>query len=103
METLFFLSDDMLRMAQNHFVLLTPENVVKKRDTVELRLSGYADVTHLIGDIVKVCILAMGDGQANCNAHIPSPESNISGVLAIILDLLLMRKVISLTLFAVRF
>lgn len=30
----------------------------------------------------------MGDGNAHSSAHIPSPESNISGVLAIILDLL---------------
>jgi len=82
------LPDNLRQIAQEHFVLLEPENIAKKRDTVEIRLSGYSDVTHLIGDIVKVCILAMGDGSPQTTAHIPSPESNISVVLPIILDLL---------------
>ncbi|HEY0108855.1 MAG TPA: hypothetical protein VGB67_04450 [Fibrella sp.] len=82
------LPDNLRDIAKKHFVLLESENIAKKRDTLSLRLSGYSDVTHLIGDIVKVCILAMGDGSPYSSAHIPEPESNISGVLSIILDLL---------------
>jgi hypothetical protein len=75
-------------LAREHFVLLEPENIKKHRDTLQLRLSGYSDVVHLTADIVKVCILALGsDGNAT-NAHIPEPETNISAVLSIILDLL---------------
>jgi hypothetical protein len=82
------LPDEFKNLAQQHFVLLEPENIAKQRDTVQIRLSGYSDVSHLIGDIVKTCILAMGDGNTHSTSHIPSPESNISGVLSIILDLL---------------
>jgi hypothetical protein len=42
----------------------------------------------LIGDLVKVSILAMGDGEPYSSAHIPQPLVNISGVLGIILDLI---------------
>lgn len=72
-------------MAEKHFVLLESQNIKKKRDTIQLNLSGYSDVMFLIADIVKVCILAL-EGDTSCN-RIPEPTTNISGVLGIILDL----------------
>ena len=72
-------------MAAKHFVLLESQNIKKKRDTIQLNLSGYSDVMFLIADIVKVCILAL-EGDTSCN-RIPEPTTNISGVLGIILDL----------------
>lgn len=88
MKTDIVLPENLRLLAEKHFVLLEPENISKKRDTVSLRLSGYGGVANLIADLVKVCILALGDGNPYSPAHIPQPESNVSGVLSIILDLL---------------
>jgi hypothetical protein len=82
------LSPALRELAEQHFVLLESLNVAKKRDVLQLNLSGYGDVMQLIGDLVKVSILAMGDGEPYSSAHIPQPLVNISGVLGIILDLI---------------
>ncbi|RZJ69865.1 hypothetical protein [Flavobacterium sp.] len=82
------LSADMRDLALQHFRLLQSENPHKKRDTVELRLSGYRDVMHLIADIVKVSILALENGGTGERAFISDPTLNVSGVLSLILDLL---------------
>jgi hypothetical protein len=58
----------------------------RKIDTVQVHLSGYEDVMFLVADIVKVCILAL-EGETDC-LRIPEPTHNISGVLALVLDLL---------------
>jgi hypothetical protein len=58
----------------------------RKIDKVELHLSGYEDVMHLVSDIVKVCILAL-EGETSY-LRIPEPTHNICGVLAIVLDLI---------------
>jgi hypothetical protein len=71
---------------QNRFILLNSVNAAKKRDTIELNLSGYSDVMYLIADIVKVSILAL-DGDHSYE-RIPEPVINICGVLGIILDLI---------------
>lgn len=75
-------------MAAKHFVLLESQNIKKKRDTIQLNLSGYSDVMFLIADIVKVSILALDGAQVESSSRIPEPTTNISGVLSIILDLL---------------
>ena len=75
-------------MAAKHFVLLESKNIAKKRDVIELNLSGYSDVMFLIADIVKVSILALDGAQIESSSRIPEPTTNISGVLGIILDLL---------------
>jgi len=79
------LPPELRQIAEKHFVLLESQNIKKKRDTIQLNLSGYSDVMFLIADIVKVCILAL-EGDTSCN-RIPEPTTNISGVLGIILDL----------------
>ena len=79
------LPPELRQMAEKHFVLLESQNIKKKRDTIQLNLSGYSDVMFLVADIVKVCILAL-EGDTSCN-RIPEPTTNISGVLGIILDL----------------
>lgn len=71
---------------QNRFILLNSVNAAKKRDTIELNLSGYSDVMYLIADIVKVSILAL-EGETSYE-RIPEPVTNICGVLGIILDLI---------------
>ena len=88
MKTNLNLPESLRELAQRHFVLLEPANIAKKRDSISLNVSGYSDVMYLISDLTKVCILALGEGNCNTSAHIPSPESNISGVLSIILDLI---------------
>ena len=80
------LPPELRQIAEKHFVLLESQNIKKKRDTIQLNLSGYSDVMFLIADIVKVCILAL-EGDTSCN-RIPEPSTNISGVLSVILDLL---------------
>lgn len=73
-------------LAEKHFVLLESQNIKKKRDTIQLNLSGYADVMYLIADIIKVSMLAL-EGETS-SSRIPEPATNISGVLGIILDLI---------------
>ena len=87
METNIHMPEQLRELAKKHFVMLESHNVIKKCDTLQLRLSGYADVMYLISDIVKTCILALNDGGSNYNRNIPEPDTNISGVLGIILDL----------------
>ena len=87
METNIQMTEQLRELAKKHFVMLESHNVIKKCDTLQLRLSGYADVMYLISDIVKTCILALNDGGSNYNRNIPEPDTNISGVLGIILDL----------------
>ena len=80
------LSPALRELAAQHFVLLESANTAKKRDVLQLNLSGYSDVCFMIADIVKVCVLALeADGSSS---RIPEPAINISGVLGIILDLL---------------
>lgn len=74
-------------MAERHLVLLESQNRKRKRDTVQLSLSGYSDVMFLIADLVKVCILALGTELYEGGSHISEPQANISGVLGIVLDL----------------
>jgi hypothetical protein len=88
MKTEIKLPDSLRELAAKHFVLLEPVNVAKKRDTISLHLSGYSDAMYMVADIVKVCILALGDDNSHSSAHIPEPTTNISGVLSIILDLI---------------
>ena len=73
-------------MVADHFVLLESKNVAKKRDSLQLNLSGYSDVMYLIADITKVCMMAL-ENETSC-VRIPEPSTNICGVLGIILDLL---------------
>lgn len=83
-----YLPESLRAVAANHFRLLESRNVHKKRDALELTLSGYGDVVYLIGDIIKVSLLALeGAKTENCSA-VPEPSTNISGVLGIVLNLL---------------
>jgi hypothetical protein len=82
------LPEPLRKLAANHFVLLQSENHRNKSDTVGLHISGYSDVMYLVGDIVKVCLLALGDTENRSHASVPEPACNISGVLSLVLDLL---------------
>ncbi|MDD5149526.1 MAG: hypothetical protein PHC28_03460 [Flavobacterium sp.] len=85
-QTITQLPPALRQMAEKHFVLLESKNRAKKRDAVQLNLSGYSDVMFLIADIVKVSLLALEFETSS--TRIPEPNTNISGVLSIILDLL---------------
>lgn len=82
------LTAQLREVARRHFVLLEAENVEKRRSALPLRVSGYADVMHLVADLVKVAILALNHDGNPTGAHIPEPAVNIGGMLAVILDLL---------------
>jgi len=82
------LPPDLRDLASKYLVLLQSHNIKKKRDTIQLNLSGYSDVMFLIADIVKVSILALEAGEHEGTAHIPEPSTNIAGVLGIVLDLI---------------
>lgn len=86
MKDIKHLTPQLHEIAKKHFVLLESQNVKKKRDTIQINLSGYADVMYMIADIVKVCMLAL-EGETS-STRIPEPSTNISGVLGIILDLI---------------
>lgn len=81
-----YLTPDLRELAEMYFIMLKSENRAKKRDTLQLNLSGYADVMYLIADITKVCMMAL-EYETSCT-RIPEPMVNISGVLGIILDLI---------------
>lgn len=83
-----YLPETLREIAANHFRLLEPRNIIKKRDALELTLSGYSDVMFLIADIVKTCLLALEGAETENCSRIPGPNTNISGVLGIVLDLL---------------
>lgn len=73
-------------LTTKHFTLLESQNPKKGLDTLRINLSGYSDVMYLMGDIVKVCMLAL-EGETS-SSRIPEPATNISGVLGILLDLI---------------
>lgn len=87
MDTITNLPPGLEALAKRNLVLLSSKNRAKKRDSVQLNLSGYSDVMFLIADLVKVCILALEAGPYEGKSHIPEPAVNISAVLGIILDL----------------
>jgi hypothetical protein len=82
----FYLPESLRAIASSHFALLDSQNPKKKRDTIQLNLSGYSDVMYLIADITKVCMLALE--YESGLPRIPEPATNICGVLGIILDLI---------------
>lgn len=86
MKKTIVLPEPLRDFANSYFVLLESQNSKKKLDTLQLNLSGYSDVMHLTADIVKVCMLAL-EGETSSN-RIPEPNSNISSVLGIVLDLI---------------
>lgn len=88
MKDALYLPENLREVAANHFRLLESRNVIKKRDTLELNLSGYSDVAYLIADIVKVSLLALEGAKTENCLDIPEPNTNISAVLRIVLDLL---------------
>lgn len=57
-------------------------------NNVPLYLNGYTDVMYLIGDLVKVCLVALSANGYSGQAHIPEPNTNIEGVLKLVLDLI---------------
>lgn len=75
-------------LATQKLVLLETDNPLKKIDSISLRVSGYEDVMHLIGNIVKVAMLALEGGGETDHRDISEPSVNISAVLGIILDLI---------------
>jgi hypothetical protein len=88
MENGIVLGDALRDAVRKYFVLLEDENIGKQHSALPLRVSGYADVMHLIADLVKVAILALNNDGNPTTAHIPEPKMNIGGMLAVILDLL---------------
>ena len=81
------LSPEFLNAIKGQFQLLDRMKTNNRKiDKVELHLSGYEDVMHLVSDIVKVCILAL-EGETSY-LRIPEPTHNICGVLASVLDLI---------------
>lgn len=88
----FYLPEPLREVATNHFRLLEAKNVNRKRDVLELSLSGYGDVMFLIADIVKVCLLALEGVQTENCSRVVEPTSNISGVLELFWICCPMRK-----------
>lgn len=86
MPTEKLLSAELRELAGRKLVLMERESTVRKKDAVSLRMSGYTDLSYLISDIVKTCVLALENLDAS--AAVSEPETNIAGVLSIILDLL---------------
>jgi len=87
METKVKVLPEALRvLAEQKLVLLESRQGTRKMDAVSLHLHGYSDVVYLIGDLVKVCLLALEcEGSS---ARVPEPNVNIGGVLGVVLDLL---------------
>jgi hypothetical protein len=73
--------------ARKHLSLLSREAASERR-IINLRVSGYNEVMHLISDIVKVSILALSAENTVGLQNIPEPNANIGGVLSLIFDLL---------------
>ncbi len=74
--------------AEKSLSLLTPLNIAGRRDVLQISLSGYTDVFNLLGDIIAVSILALADGEPYSLTHIPSPETHVSNILSLALNLI---------------
>ncbi len=82
------LPEHLIELAQRNFTLLKPDNGARQNDIVHLTLSGYGNLINLVADIIKVSILALGNNEEIDTGFIPNAEIHVSGVLALVLDLL---------------
>jgi hypothetical protein len=87
-KTEFNLPDNLREALATHFVMLEPLNRRRKVFKTDLWVNGYAHMTDIIADLVKVSMLALESIENADNNRIPEPGINISGVLSLILDML---------------
>lgn len=76
----------MRTFVEKHLVLFS--NTDDSKSKLPLGVSCYADAAHLVADMLKTCILALGEGRNHGMPGIPQPEVNVSGVLSLVLELL---------------
>lgn len=55
---------------------------------VKITLEGHQHLMFLIGDLIKVCVLALDEGENKNDPKISSPHRNIAEVLRLVLDLI---------------
>jgi hypothetical protein len=82
------LASETRELILQHLVLLEPLNAKNSRFKLEIWTGGYQDMIHSISDLVKVCMVALEAGDSSSHPDVPDPNSNISGVLALILNML---------------
>lgn len=83
MENTIHLSNEARALIEKYLVTFAPGE-----DTTYRQPSNYADTVFLVLDMIKTCVLALGEGRNHGMPGIPQPEVNVSGVLAATLKLL---------------
>ncbi|MFV8343583.1 hypothetical protein [Flavobacterium sp. XS2P39] len=72
----------------NYFTKLTPDEKKEDLFTLELKVSGYKDVSSMVSDLLKVSILALESDPPYISRAIRNPEINVLGLLEIALQLM---------------
>jgi len=75
-------------LVARHLVMLEPLNPKNDRFKLEVWMGGYQELMFTVTDLVKVCMLALEAAEENGFDEISNPNSNISGVLSLILNMM---------------
>ncbi len=76
------------KFLRQHLVLLQPLSANNPHFSLNHYTGGYRDVMQTIADLVRVSMLALENSNSGNLPNVPEPLANISGVLALILDML---------------
>lgn len=70
------------------FSMLKPHRHNKNRLEASIVVDGYQELMFLISDLIKVSLLALENEDSSASDEIRNPNSNIAGVLALVLQLI---------------
>jgi hypothetical protein len=76
----------------NYFTTLKPDQEKENSFVVELKVSGYNELSIMIVDLLKVSILALESDPPYVSNLILNPEINVLGLLEIALQLMPQRE-----------
>jgi len=72
----------------NYFTKLKRDPKSAELFVMELKISGYTELSSMLSDLLKVSILALEHDPPYVSRTIPNPEINVMGLLEIALQLL---------------
>jgi len=76
----------------NYFTKLKPDQEKENSFVVELKVSGYNELSLMIADLLKVSILALESDPPYVSELIRNPEINVLGIIELALQLMPQRE-----------